>query len=96
MISYKLPEEKTTLLHYAKLLGDSKSEEIIQQGELKSRDEAIHFAEFFWRMVKESNIEDKKNNENSEYILEKIIISLMAYFRSSGHEDVWEEVSDRH
>ncbi|MDQ4426203.1 hypothetical protein [Thalassolituus sp.] len=95
MISYRLPEEKTTLLHYAKLLGDLKSEEIIRRGELNSREEAIHFAEFFWRVVKESNHEDEKNGNNSEYILEKIIISLMAYFRSSGFEDEWEEVSDR-
>ena len=94
MISYRHPEEKTTLLYYAKLLNDLKSIEIIQGGELTSRDEAIHFAEFFWRMVKQSNIEDEKKGENSEYILEKIIISLMAYFRSAGFEDEWEEVSD--
>lgn len=95
MITYKLPEEKKMLLHYAELLRDEKSKEIINRGTLESRNEAIHFAEFYWSMVEESNKQDEKTGENSEYILEKIIITLMAYYSSSGFEDEWEEVSDK-
>lgn len=95
MITYKLPQEKETLLHYAQLLEDASSLEILQRGFVKDKPEAIHFAEFFWRVVAESANQDKLNNENSDYILEKIIVTLMAYFRSAGYEEEWEMVSDR-
>lgn len=95
MIPYQLTEEKTTILHYAELLGDSKTRAIINQDAIQNREEAIHLAEFFWTMVDASNEEDKKSGSNSEYILEKIIITFMAYFRSAGYEDEWEEVADK-
>lgn len=95
MITYKLPEEKETLLLYAQLLDDTTSLEIVQRGFVKDRQESIHFAEFFWRVVAESANQDKANNENSEYILEKIIVTLMAHFRSAGYEEEWEMVCDR-
>ena len=47
-------------------------------------------------MVDASNEEDNKNGGNSEYILEKIIITFMAYFRSSGYENEWEEIADKY
>lgn len=95
MITYKLPEEKEMLLRYAQLLDDSSSLEILQRGFVKDKQEAIYFAEFFWRVVAESANQDKASNENSEYILKKIIVTLMAYFRSAGYENEWEMVSDR-
>lgn len=95
MVAYKLPEEQETLLHYAQLFDDSTSLEILQRGFVKDKPEAIHFAEFFWRVVAESANQDRVNNENSEYILEKIIVTLMTCFRSSGYEEEWEMVSDR-
>ncbi len=39
--------------------------------------------------------EEKETDDNSEYILEKIIITFMAYFRSSGYDNEWEEISDK-
>ncbi len=96
MIPYRLPEEKETILHYATLLNDEVTEEIIRRDSLQNKVEAIHLAKFFWHMVELSNKEDKKNNDNSEYILEKIIITFMAYFRSSGYETEWELISDEH
>lgn len=95
MIIYKLPEEKETLLRHAQLLDDSSILEILQRGFVKDKQEAIHFAEFLWRLVAESANQDKANNENSEYILEKIIVTLMAHFRSAGYEEEWEMVCDR-
>ena len=83
------------LLHYADLLNDTTARQIIENNSITNADEeAIHLAQFFWRMVDQSNIEDKKSGNNSEYILEKIIITLMAYFRSNGYEAEWEQVSD--
>lgn len=95
MIPYRLPEEKETLLYYSDLLDDVTSRQIIEQGSIKSSDEAVKFAEFFWKAVAESNSQDKLNGTNSEYIFEKIIVTLMAYYRNSGYENEWEEVSDR-
>lgn len=95
MIPYKLPEEKSFILRYANLLKDERAESIILQDSIQNADEAEHLASFFWKMVERSNEEDKKNGDNSERILEKIIITLMAYYRSSGFEEQWEEASDK-
>lgn len=94
MIPYTLTQEKQTLLHYADLLNDETAKRIIEEDAIRTAEDAIHFAQFFWKMVDESNLEDKKTGNSSEYILEKIIITLMAYFRSSGFEDEWERISD--
>lgn len=95
MIPYKLPEERETLQYYSSLLNDSIAKKVIDQDCLKGPEEAIKFAEFFWCAVKESNNQDKLNGTNSEQIFEKIIITLMAYYRSTGYEEEWEEVSDK-
>lgn len=95
MIPYSLPEEKKFILHYAKLLGDSLAEQIVTRDSVRNKHEAVHLAEFFWRMVDRSNEEDRKNGDNSEYILEKIIITFMAYFGSSGYDSEWEAVLDK-
>lgn len=94
MVPYRLPQEKQTLLHYATLLNDQVAKRIINEDVIKTAEDAIKFAQFFWKMVDESNVEDKKSGNSSEHILEKIIITLMAYFRSNGFEDEWERVSD--
>lgn len=95
MIPYKLPEEKTMILKYANLLSDKLTEEIINRNELLSKEEATHLANFYWKMVDASNEEDRVSGDNSENILEKIIITFMAYFRSSGYEEEWEEITDK-
>ena len=95
MIPYSLPEEKEFLLRYAELLGDELSKEIIKRDSINGRNEAIHFAEFFWNAVDLSNKEDEKTGSNSEYILEKIIMTLMAYFNSAGFNDEWEVIVDK-
>lgn len=94
MIPYRLPQEKETLLHYADLLNDATAKRIIENDAIRNADEATYLAQFFWRMVDQSNIEDTTSGNNSEYILEKIIITLMSYFRSCGYEEQWERVSD--
>lgn len=94
MIPYNLPQEKETILYYAGLLGDKLTEDIITSDQLTNESQAEHLANFFWEMVDASNEEDKKSGESSEYILEKIIITFMAYFRSSGYEEIWENISD--
>lgn len=94
MIPFQLPEEKQTLLHYAELLNDQPAKQIIEQDDVYDKKQAEHLARFFWRMAHASNDEDEKAGQSSEYILEKIIITLMGYYRSAGYEDIWETVSD--
>jgi hypothetical protein len=55
----------------------------------KDKPKAIHFAEFFWRVVAESANQNELNNENSEYVQEKTIVTLLAYFRFTVYEEVW-------
>jgi len=95
MIPYKIPEEKKMILKYADLLSDNLTVEIINRDELRNKDEATHLANFYWKMVEVSNEEDKKTGDNSENILEKIIITFMAYFSSSGYEHEWDEITDK-
>jgi hypothetical protein len=94
MIPYSMPQEKETILHFADVLGDAVSKEIIGRDEVRTKEEAVHLAEFFWKMVEASNAEDSKSGHSSEYILEKIVITLMAYYRSAGYGDEWERVAD--
>jgi len=95
MISYTHQDEKKTILYYANLFNDKLTIDIIESDSIKNKDEAIHLAIFFWKMARTSNEEDKKTNTNSEFILEKIINTLMAYYRKSGYEKQWEEISDK-
>jgi hypothetical protein len=96
MIPYTLPEEKETLLYYAELLESGIAKTVIEKNTISSREEAVAFANFYWAMVVKSNEEDAKIGLSSDYMLEKIIITLMAYYRSSGFEREWDYVSDQH
>lgn len=95
MITYKFPEEKAMLLFYADLLDDLFAREIIEHGVIKNTEEARHLAGFYWRMVEHSNeVEYTEGPYRSDYLLEKIIITFMAYFRSNGYENEWDEFAD--
>ncbi|MCW8935785.1 MAG: hypothetical protein OQK98_13745 [Gammaproteobacteria bacterium] len=95
MIPYSHSDEKNTILAYAELFNDKTTQKIIENDSIQSNEEAIHLAYFFWDMARESNKLDKEKNTNSEFILEKIINTLMAYYRTSGYEQQWEEVADK-
>jgi len=95
MITWKLNEEKEMILYYANLLSDSETKKIIERGEIINKEEALHIAEFFWEMVKKSNeIQYKNSPTECEFLLEKIINTLMAYFRRTGYESEWEAFAD--
>ncbi len=95
MIPWKIQAEKEIVIFYANILEDKFPLKIIEKNEINSKEEALHFAEFFWKMVQKSNeVQYEGNAINCEYLLEKVIITLMAYFRSSGYEEEWEIFSD--
>lgn len=95
MIPYTHADEKNTILYYANLINDERTKDIIERDSIKNTDEATHLACFFWEMARVSNEEDKRTSNNSEFILEKIINTLMAYYRTAGYEKQWEEVADK-
>jgi hypothetical protein len=95
MINWKLSDEKEMVIFYADLLSDEKTKEIIGRNEINSAEEALHVADFFWKMVEKSNEFQYKNDAvECEFLLEKIINTLMAYFRKAGYESEWEAFSD--
>jgi len=95
MIPYSHADEKNTILAYAELFKDKTIQKIIEKDSIQSNEEAIHLANFFWDMARESNKLDKEKNINSEFILEKVINTLMAYYRASGYEQQWVEVAEK-
>jgi len=95
MIGWKINEEKDMVLYYAKLLNDEETIKIIERNEIHGKNEALHVAEFFWKMVEKSNELQYKNDPvECEFLLEKVINTFMAYFRSSGYEAEWEAFAD--
>ncbi len=95
MICWKLSEEKEMVLYYASLLNDDETKRIIEKDEISSKKEALHVAEFFWKMVEKSNeIQYKNDSVHCEFLLEKVINTFMAYFRSAGYEPEWEVFAD--
>jgi len=95
MIPWKMAEEKEIVLFYANILNDTLTTKIIEHGDINNKEEALHLAEFFWIMVNKSNeIQFEANEHRCEYLLEKVIITFMAYFRSAGYEAEWERFAD--
>lgn len=95
MIDWKLNEEKEMVIFYAGLLNDEETIKIIERNEILNKQEALHMAEFFWKMVEKSNeFQYKDNAVECEFLLEKVINTLMAYFRRAGYESEWETFAD--
>jgi len=95
MISYKFPEEKEIILHYAKLFKDSTTENIINKGEVSNSSEAAHLAKFFWLMVDQSvkDVEQGKDAAgyfNLEAWNEDIFETISAYLENNGYESEWD------
>lgn len=99
MIMYKFPEESAYIIHYAKKMNDTKALDLLQQGEVNSKEDAEYLSCFFWRMVDKS-IEDEEQGvsslfvESNEFWNEKIMYSISGYLERNGYEDVWKKVSD--
>lgn len=95
MIPWRLSEEKEIILFYADLLNDDETKRIINKDEISNKSEALHIAEFFWKMVEKSNEHQyQEDPAQCEYLLEKVINTLMTYFRNAGFEDEWEAFAD--
>lgn len=99
MITYKFPEEKEYVLHYAKKMNDLPALCILESGCVSSKDEAEYLSQFFWRMVDQS-VEDEEQGvpslhiESNEFWNEKLLYSISGYLERNGYEEVWEKVSD--
>jgi len=100
MIQYKFDEEREFALHYARQLDDKRVLEILQNGRVANRDDAIQLSRFFWKMVDASIAEEQSGDplpwdENAEFWNEKLLYSFSGYLQRAGFEDAWDEVSDQ-
>ncbi|MFO1369453.1 MAG: hypothetical protein U1F46_10700 [Marinagarivorans sp.] len=99
MITYKFPEEKKYIIHFAEKMGDKKIIHILESGKVESAQDAEYLSLFFWRMVDRS-IEDDVHNiprlfsESNEFWNEKIMYSIAGYLQRAGYEHIWEKISD--
>ncbi len=91
MIEYTYEEEKIVALFFADTLNDALAKEILQNDEVKSRDEAIHLSQFFWSMASRSakgNV-DLPCDGSSQYWTEKLYNSIGGYLEQAGYEEQW-------
>jgi hypothetical protein len=97
MIPYKYPEEKIVALTFAALLNDEITTKILQADLVKSREEAIHLSQFFWRMIEKSaegNVQLPCKG-SSEYWTEKLYNSVGGYLEKAGYGAEWDEEVDK-
>lgn len=99
MIKYKSEEELEFAKHYASELNDELTTEILNNGQVKNKEEAIHLSRFFWKMI-DASIEDTQNNiefpwaESAEFLTEKIMYSISGYLERTGFGAEWGNISD--
>ena len=79
MIAYSYKEEKIVALHFANRLNENVVKIIIENGSVKSSEEALLLSNFFWRMNAKAIVDDEQGIElpcegSSEYWIEKFII----------------------
>ncbi|WP_020410183.1 hypothetical protein [Hahella ganghwensis] len=94
MIYYKFEEEKQIVLHYAHMMKDEKTIDIINLGSVAGSEEAEHLSRFFWDMVGLSIIDSAKGVsvcglQNVETWNEYIMESFRRYFHEHGFSDEW-------
>lgn len=68
--------------------------QIIERDGIYDKEEAKYLAQFFWEMAHATIDEERKAGQSSQYILVKIIVTLMGYYRAAGYEDAWKRTSD--
>lgn len=97
MIEYSFEEEKTVALFLADELDDDLAKKIIKKGKVESREEAIHLAQFFWKMVNRSAEGGLRLpcEGSSQYWTEKLYNSIGGYLEQAGYEKEWNEELDK-
>lgn len=99
MIAYRDNEEKIVALHFAERLHDKKAMAIIVSGEVKNKEEAVYFSDFFWKMNAKAIQDDNAKikipcDGSSEYWIEKIYNSWEGYMLKVGYAEQWDKASD--
>lgn len=87
-------------LHYARQLGATNVLEIIEcKSPVRSKQEALVLARFFWSML-EASADDSENRvevlgeSNLQYWMERNMNIISGYLCQIGYEEEWESVSD--
>ncbi len=100
MIRFRFPEEKDALLHYAKTLENKEVEQILHNDEINSSEEARELANFFWKMVDQTVIDNDVNivvagYTSLESLCEDVMQSLRSHFITTGYMEIWDDESDK-
>lgn len=97
MIEYSYEEEKTVALFMADVLSDDLAKQIIERGSVQSKDEAVHLAQFFWKIVNRSAEGGLQLpcEGSSQYWTEKLYNSLGGYLENAGYEQEWNDELDK-
>ena len=98
MISYRFPEEKEFVLFFSKKFGDQSIPELLEKSGPISLDEAKRISVFFWKMIDEAVDLQTTGEcpwpEGYEFWSEKVLQSVAAFLKKSGHENILSEVSN--
>ena len=94
MIKYKFPEEKTIALHYANLMQNIEAKQIVENGFVRDRHQALALTKFYWAMVdksvKDQGVDlDIVKNEGVEFWMEYIFHTFNGYLVSNGYKSEW-------
>lgn len=97
MISYSYPEEKEFIAFFSEKIGEPSIPKLLESNASISREEAIKISVFFWKMidlgVELQNTEECPWPEGYEFWSEKVLQSVAAFLKQSGHGTVLREMS---
>lgn len=102
MLNFRGKDQKAKqlLLHYAKELGNAFVFDLVDKDlDLRSKEEAVALAEFYWAMLDKS-AEDKERGVivlgelDLQYWMERLMNIIGGHLSKMGYEDQWNQVCD--
>jgi len=96
MINFRDVEQKKVFIHFAKVLCDDFALSLGQEEkEVSTKAEAVQLTQFYWRMVDEAVIVDRKHESadgvvGMQAIMEDLINIIGGYLERNGFEEQWD------
>ncbi len=98
-MQYYQEQDRKVAFHYARSTGNIEALEILERGEVNSKEEAQTLSEFYWEIVSAS-VGDRDHGsgepfENMDSSLEGLHNTFSIHLCNAGFEEVWDEVVDK-